>query len=74
MCPQVKARALVMHGTLDEVIHISCAQKLHSLLPNAAEPLWAEGFNHQNLEMCGGYLPRLQAFIGGLAAGSDARR
>jgi hypothetical protein len=50
-------------GTEDEVIHISCAKRLHELAKNAVEPLWAEGFNHQNLEMCSEYLPKLRDFV-----------
>ena len=34
-------------GTEDEVIHVSCGQRLHELCKNPVEPLWAEGFNHQ---------------------------
>ena len=36
-----------LQGTEDEVIHISCGQRLHELCKNPVEPLWAEGFNHQ---------------------------
>lgn len=47
MVPKIKAPTLIMHGTDDEVIHISCGKRLHELCKNAVEPLWAEGFNHQ---------------------------
>ncbi|KAG1675417.1 hypothetical protein FOA52_012336 [Chlamydomonas sp. UWO 241] len=63
MVPKINAPTLIMHGTEDEVIHISCARRLHELTKNPVEPLWAGGFNHQNLEMCSEYLPRLRDFV-----------
>ena len=52
-----------MHGTADEVVSITCGAKLVSLAPAAVEPLWAQGYDHQNLESCPDYLPRLKAFL-----------
>eukprot|EP00197_Chlamydomonas_leiostraca_P005147 CAMPEP_0202876228 /NCGR_PEP_ID=MMETSP1391-20130828/28675_1 /ASSEMBLY_ACC=CAM_ASM_000867 /TAXON_ID=1034604 /ORGANISM="Chlamydomonas leiostraca, Strain SAG 11-49" /LENGTH=340 /DNA_ID=CAMNT_0049558033 /DNA_START=86 /DNA_END=1109 /DNA_ORIENTATION=+ len=63
MAPKIKAPVLVMHGTEDEVIHISCGQKLASLAKNKYPPFWAQGYNHQNLETSPEYLPTLQKFI-----------
>lgn len=63
LVPRISAPTLIMHGTEDEVIHISCGQRLHELAKNKVDPLWAQGFNHQNLEMCPEYLPRLIGFI-----------
>ncbi|GAX81505.1 hypothetical protein CEUSTIGMA_g8933.t1 [Chlamydomonas eustigma] len=63
LVPKINAPTLVMHGTEDEVIHFSCGVKLHELCKNKVEPLWAEGFNHQNLEMCPQYLPTMESFI-----------
>lgn len=63
LAPKIKAPVLVMHGTDDEVIHISCGQKLASLCPQAVPALWANGYGHQDLEMCAAYLPTLEAFV-----------
>jgi hypothetical protein len=54
---------LCTQGTADEVIHFSCGQKAHELAPVKAKPLWAEGYNHQNLETCPQYIPALNAFL-----------
>lgn len=63
LLPLVKAPVLVMHGTQDEVIHISHGYRLYELAPNKTEPLWAEGRNHQDLELHPLYLPRLMSFL-----------
>ncbi len=44
----------VTQGTEDEVIHISCAQRLAELCKASRNvmTLWAPGFDHQNLESC----------------------
>lgn len=68
MVPKIQAPTLIMHGTEDEVIHISCGKRLHELCKNPVEPLWAMGFNHQNLEMCPDYLPKLESFVAAAAA------
>ena len=47
MVPKIEAPTLIMHGTEDEVIDISCGKRLHELAKNPVEPLWAQGFNHQ---------------------------
>ncbi|GFH25835.1 uncharacterized protein HaLaN_23867, partial [Haematococcus lacustris] len=52
-----------MHGTEDEVIDICCSHKLASLVKNKYPPLWAQGFTHQNLELCPEFLPTLVAFL-----------
>ncbi|GIL56377.1 hypothetical protein Vafri_11746 [Volvox africanus] len=63
LAPKIKAPVLVMHGTEDEVIHISCGKRLLELCPNKATPLWARGFGHQDLEQCSEYEPTLRAFL-----------
>ncbi|GFR40567.1 hypothetical protein Agub_g1144 [Astrephomene gubernaculifera] len=63
LAPKIRAPVLVMHGTEDEVIHISCGKRLLELCPNKGTPLWAAGYGHQDLEMCSGYLPTLEAFL-----------
>mmetsp|Transcript_12822 Transcript_12822/g.27721 ORF Transcript_12822/g.27721 Transcript_12822/m.27721 type:complete len:329 (-) Transcript_12822:518-1504(-) len=72
LAPKINAPVLVMHGTEDEVIHISCGERLHQLCKNKVQPLWAQGFNHQDLEMCEEYLPTLDKFIAKVAAASSA--
>ncbi|KAG2441395.1 hypothetical protein HYH02_009984 [Chlamydomonas schloesseri] len=67
LAPKIKSPVLVMHGTEDEVIHISCGKRLHELCPNKATPLWAAGYGHQDLEMCSGYLPTLENFLAKVA-------
>lgn len=63
LVPKIESPLLVMHGTEDEVIHISCGQRLHELSKNKFPPLWAHGYTHQNVEMSPDYLPKLQEFI-----------
>ena len=60
---KIRAPTLVMHGTADEVIHISNAYLLHSSCLNPVAPLWMEGYNHQNLEFAPEYLERLQLYF-----------
>ncbi|PNW86031.1 hypothetical protein CHLRE_03g207041v5 [Chlamydomonas reinhardtii] len=67
LAPKIKSPVLVMHGTEDEVIHISCGRRLLELCPNKATPLWAAGYGHQDLEMCSGYLPSLENFLAKVA-------
>eukprot|EP00878_Enallax_costatus_P004548 GHUV01004789.1.p1 GENE.GHUV01004789.1~~GHUV01004789.1.p1 ORF type:complete len:305 (+),score=70.05 GHUV01004789.1:413-1327(+) len=67
---KINAPLLVMHGTADEVIHVSAGQKLAASAPAAVPPLIAEGFDHQNLEACPEYLPRLRQFLQQLASGA----
>ncbi|KAK9867301.1 hypothetical protein WJX84_010821 [Apatococcus fuscideae] len=60
---QIKVPVLVMHGTQDEVIDIAHGKELHGLCKRPHTPFWAEGYNHQNLEMAPGYLPALRDFM-----------
>eukprot|EP00877_Chromochloris_zofingiensis_P011070 jgi/Chrzof1/6216/Cz17g16030.t1 len=60
---RVTAPVLVMHGTHDDVINVSAGQKLAELAPQPFEPLIAEGYDHQNLEMCPQYVPHLRRFL-----------
>ncbi|KAG2497625.1 hypothetical protein HYH03_004365 [Edaphochlamys debaryana] len=68
LAPKIRSPVLVMHGTEDEVIHISCGKRLLELCPNKATPLWAAGYGHQDLEMCSGYLPTLESYLAKVAA------
>jgi pimeloyl-ACP methyl ester carboxylesterase len=63
LVPRIDCPLLVMHGTEDEVIDVVHGRKLHSLAQHPSEPLWAEGHNHQDLEMADGYLPTLKRFM-----------
>ena len=45
------------------MINISCGRKLHELVRNPVPPLWAEGYTHQNLEVCPEYVPTLVKFV-----------
>ncbi|QDZ21385.1 alpha/beta-hydrolase [Chloropicon primus] len=60
---KIKAPTLIMHGTADEVIHISNATLLHSLCGNSVSPLWVEGYDHQNLDFSPQYVERLGHFM-----------
>jgi hypothetical protein len=46
-----------------QVIDVSAGRRLAELAPAAVTPLLAEGFDHQNLEACPEYLPRLREFL-----------
>jgi hypothetical protein len=48
---------------LSQVIDVSAGRQLAELAPAAVTPLLAEGFDHQNLEACPEYLPRLREFL-----------
>ena len=50
-------------GVNDDVVHISAGKALHAAARRPAQPLWAEGCDHQNVELCPQYLPRLKAFL-----------
>lgn len=73
LMPQVKCPVLVMHGTEDEVVDFSHGQQLAKLAPNASLPLWAEGYNHQNLERSPHYLPALRDFLSKLKAANKPK-
>lgn len=63
-CTRARARA--------QVIDVSAGRRLAQLAPAAVEPLLAEGFDHQNLEACPLFLPRLREFLGQLSAKAAA--
>ena len=45
------------------MVHLTHGQMLHALCKNPAKPLWAEGCDHQNVELSPEYLPRLKEFL-----------
>ena len=55
-----------MQGTEDEVIAIDHGHKLHELCKSSCDPLWLDGYNHQNLELSPLYLPHLRKFLSSL--------
>ena len=61
--PNINAPTLIMHGTRDEIIDIGNAKFLHSLCKHPVSPLWAEGYNHQNLDLSPEYLPKLDKYL-----------
>jgi hypothetical protein len=42
---------------------VSAGERLAALAANAVPPLLAEGFDHQNVECCPDYVPRLKEFL-----------
>lgn len=52
-----------MQGTDDDVVHLTHGKMLHSIAKNPATPLWAEGCDHQNVELSPEYLSRLKEFM-----------
>lgn len=46
-----------------QVIDVSAGVRLAELAPAAVPPLLAEGFDHQNVEACPDYLPKLKDFL-----------
>ena len=56
-------QVLGTQGTEDEVVEITHGRILHSLCKRPAEPLWAAGRSHQDVELDRDYLPRLRTFL-----------
>jgi hypothetical protein len=54
------------------VIDVSAGRRLAELAPAAVPPLLAEGFDHQNVEACPDYLPRLKEFLAHVEASAAA--
>ena len=47
--PRIKSPCAIMHGTIDEVVPISNGKALYRLCRKPVEPLWLEGFGHNDL-------------------------
>ena len=45
------------------MVDISAGQHLHQLAKRPAEPYWAEGRDHENVELSPGYVPHLRRFL-----------
>lgn len=54
---------LFLHGTMDALVPCDHAQELYSRCESAVEPLWLEGYTHNDLEESELFEPRLQKFI-----------
>lgn len=46
---QIRAPVAIMHGTADEVVPCQNGRNLYSQLRNPFEPLWLEGYGHNNM-------------------------
>eukprot|EP00913_Durusdinium_trenchii_P019816 g18626.t1 len=46
---QVRCPVLVMHGTDDDIVPIENGFSIHEACQNAVEPLWLEGYGHNDL-------------------------
>ncbi|CAK8996240.1 unnamed protein product [Durusdinium trenchii] len=59
---QVRCPVLVMHGTDDDIVPIENGFSIHEACQNAVEPLWLEGYGHNDLpnEVC---LRRVREFM-----------
>jgi fermentation-respiration switch protein FrsA (DUF1100 family) len=66
--PRVTCPVLVMHGTADETIPFSHAQKLYAAAPGPKHRLWVEGAGHNDLIESAGedYWKALREFVAGL--------
>eukprot|EP00930_Biecheleria_cincta_P053057 TRINITY_DN38403_c0_g1_i1.p1 TRINITY_DN38403_c0_g1~~TRINITY_DN38403_c0_g1_i1.p1 ORF type:complete len:268 (-),score=25.04 TRINITY_DN38403_c0_g1_i1:137-940(-) len=59
---KVQCPVLVMHGTNDDIVPIENGQAIYEACPNTVEPLWLEGYGHNDLpnEIC---LRRVREFM-----------
>ena len=52
-----------MQGTEDQVVHVSHGRMVHSLAQNPSQPLFLEGYTHDDLESSNEYVPTLKRFM-----------
>eukprot|EP00929_Paragymnodinium_shiwhaense_P002535 TRINITY_DN102815_c0_g1_i1.p1 TRINITY_DN102815_c0_g1~~TRINITY_DN102815_c0_g1_i1.p1 ORF type:complete len:272 (-),score=47.96 TRINITY_DN102815_c0_g1_i1:146-961(-) len=59
---KVACPVLIMHGTEDEVVPVEHGEALHEACQQAVEPLWLEGYGHNDLpnEIC---LRKVREFV-----------
>ena len=50
-------------GTEDEVVDISHGRMLHSLAQRPSQPLFLDGYTHDDLESSNEYVPTLRRFL-----------
>ena len=55
-----------LQGTRDYVVDIEAGRHLHKLAKRPAQPFWAEGCDHENVEMSSRYIPHLRAYLQGM--------
>jgi len=46
---RIRCPVAIVHGTADEVVPCQNGRNLHSILKDPFEPLWLEGFGHNNM-------------------------
>lgn len=63
---KVTSPVAIMHGTADEVVPCANGKALHASLKNPYEPLWIEGFGHNNMpqDVCFRYTKQFISSIG----------
>lgn len=56
----IRCKVAIMHGTADEVVPVGNGQNLHQMSRNKFQPLWIEGYGHNNMpyEECFNYTKR----------------
>jgi len=54
---KIRAPCAIMHGTADKVVPLCNGQNLHALLQRPFEPLWIDGYGHNDMpqDRCFGY-------------------
>lgn len=62
---KISAPVAIMHGTSDEVVPVSNGKALHAQLQRAYEPLWLEGYGHNNMpqDVCFDYVKSFLRFL-----------
>lgn len=56
----------MLQGTRDCVVDIEAGRHLHKLAKRPAQPYWAQGCDHENVEMSSGYIPHLRRYLEGI--------
>jgi hypothetical protein len=66
--PRITCPVLIIHGTADETVPFSHAQKLYAAAPGSKHRLWVEGAGHNDLIETAGedYWKTLREFVAGL--------
>ncbi|XP_069463533.1 alpha/beta hydrolase domain-containing protein 17A-like [Ambystoma mexicanum] len=60
---KITSPVLIIHGTSDEVIHISQGVALYDRCTNSLEPLWVKGGGHNDIAFYSRYIRRLRRLI-----------
>lgn len=59
----IQAKTLLIHGSQDQLVDISHAQRMHQVLKNSVTPFWANGQSHMNIYKHTRYYDRLKYFV-----------